>query len=340
VDSVVEYTPFAHERGPLNISYVHESCVLLEKELRVGTPLCPSLTVQINPGKVVCLYTRPEPSAKANILLIAALYHLICNQSYPWQAFEPVAQLEVMPFRDAGKGSNDHGLTIEDCLYAMHKALQYDLIDLGRFSKSWYRHYERVQNGDLNLLADFIAFASPIEDAWARRYSQYVEALAQGKQPHWPSLPLAKSLPQPFVKLLGVFEEKNVGVVVRLNDELYDKRHFTDRGIHHVDLYFDDGSNPSDEIVREFITLSTEYIERRKQRVAVHCKAGLGRTGVLIGAYLIYKYHFSAQEAIGLMRLVRPGMVVGEQQQYMLLNQMKWVTWVSRIVSRCSKRRN
>jgi cell division cycle 14 len=62
--------------------------------------------------------------------------------------------------------------------------------------------------------------------------------------------------------------------------------------------------------------------------------------GSLTSAYLIYKYHFSAQEAIGLMRLVRPGMVVGEQQQYMLLNQMKWVTWVSRIVSRCSKRRN
>lgn len=30
------------------------------------------------------------------------------------------------------------------------------------------------------------------------------------------------------------------------------------------------------------------------------------------------------------MRIVRPGMVVGPQQQYMLENQMKWVSWVSR----------
>lgn len=28
------------------------------------------------------------------------------------------------------------------------------------------------------------------------------------------------------------------------------------------------------------------------------------------------------------MRIVRPGMVVGPQQQYMVANQMKWVGWV------------
>ncbi len=48
-------------------------------------------------------------------------------------------------------------------------------------------------------------------------------------------------------------------------------------------MYFDDGSNPSDQIVRDFIRLSEEIIEGRGKKVAVHCKAGLGRTGVLIG---------------------------------------------------------
>lgn len=47
-------------------------------------------------------------------------------------------------------------------------------------------------------------------------------------------------------------------------------------------MYFDDGTNPTDEIVRNFIRLASECIQRGK-RVAVHCKAGLGRTGVLIG---------------------------------------------------------
>lgn len=74
--------------------------------------------------------------------------------------------------------------------------------------------------------------------------------------------------------------------VSELDNEListrYDKRHFTDADIHHVEMYFDDGSNPSDDIIREFIALAERYMGEDRM-VAVHCKAGLGRTGVLIG---------------------------------------------------------
>jgi hypothetical protein len=45
----------------------------------------------------------------------------------------------------------------------------------------------------------------------------------------------------------------------------------------------------------------------RVEVVAVHCKAGLGRTGCLIGAYLIYKFGFTAVEVIAFMRILRPG---------------------------------
>lgn len=114
----------------------------------------------------------------------------------------------------------------------------------------------------------------------------------------------------------------------RRHDSSYDRHHFVQDGIEHVDLYFDDGTNPTDEIVREFIQLADETFANGK-KVAVHCKAGLGRTGVLIGAYFIYKHQFTASEVIGYMRVVRPGMVVGPQQRYMQLNQMKWAGWVS-----------
>ena len=51
--------------------------------------------------------------------------------------------------------------------------------------------------------------------------------------------------------------------------------------------------------------------------MAVHCRAGLGRTGTLIGLWLMLRGGFSADEALGWLRVVRPGSVVGRQQHYL-----------------------
>ncbi|XP_040270381.1 protein tyrosine phosphatase domain-containing protein 1-like [Bufo bufo] len=47
----------------------------------------------------------------------------------------------------------------------------------------------------------------------------------------------------------------------------------------------------------------------REGRVAVHCHAGLGRTGVLVACYLIYACRVSAADAIRFLRLRRPGSI-------------------------------
>ena len=64
------------------------------------------------------------------------------------------------------------------------------------------------------------------------------------------------------------FRKHNVTTIVRLNKKIYDARRFTDAGFDHYDLFFIDGSTPSDNIVRQFIELS----ENAEGAVAVHCK--------------------------------------------------------------------
>jgi len=49
---------------------------------------------------------------------------------------------------------------------------------------------------------------------------------------------------------------------------MYDARRFADAGFVHNDLFFMDGSTPSDHIVHRFLDLC----ESAKGAIAVHCK--------------------------------------------------------------------
>jgi cell division cycle 14 len=62
-----------------------------------------------------------------------------------------------------------------------------------------------------------------------------------------------------------------------------------------------------------------QLCENEPGPIAVHCKAGLGRTGTLIGCYCIKHYKFTASSFISWNRLCRPGSVLGPQQHYLLV---------------------
>ena len=91
-------------------------------------------------------------------------------------------------------------------------------------------------------------------------------------------------------------------------------------------MSFEDGTCPPLNLVRKFVNLAHTTIAYQRG-IAVHCKAGLGRTGCLIGAYLIYRHGFTANEIIAFMRFMRPGMVVGPQQHWLHLNQGTFREW-------------
>ena len=199
---------------------------------------------------------------------------MIVQRRAPWEAFHPIAEVEFMPFRDAGRGPSDFNLSIQDCLWGLWKAMQNGLCDMNEFSVEDYEFYEKVENGDWNWLTPhFIAFASPVDSSWIKREKDAKEnskANTSGLSSSTNSkLALQRKLPTPFLNCLDYFEKRNIKLVVRLNTELYDRNSFLERGIDHMELYFDDGTNPTDEIVRTFLDVADRVIEAGGV-VAVH----------------------------------------------------------------------
>jgi cell division cycle 14 len=257
-----------------------------------------------------------------------ACYMVLIQNWPPHLALAPIAQVDppLMPFRDAGYSQADYGITVQDVVYGVWKAKEEKCCDLDNFDLDMYEKYERVEHGDFNWVTPhFLAFASPQHTPVAK--------ITEGSE-LYPLLPRTveaveahPTLPQPFKNVLTHFSERNIGLVVRLNSHLYSPSYFEALGIQHIDMIFDDGTCPTLPTVRKFIRLAHETITVKKKGIAVHCKAGLGRTGCLIGAYLIYRHGFTANEIISFMRFMRPGMVVGPQQHWLHLNQGTFREW-------------
>ncbi|KAK2735914.1 cell division control protein 14 [Myotisia sp. PD_48] len=318
VDDLLLYNAFHADFGPFHIGHLYRFAVHFHEIL--GDPE--------NSDRPVVLWTKPDSRSRANIACVVACYMVLIQSWPPHLALAPIAQADppYMPFRDAGYSQADFLLTIQDVVYGVWKAKEEGLCGLKDFSLEEYEKYERVDMGDFNWVTpDFLAFASPQHAP--------IAPIPQNT-PQFAALPSNvdevndhNHLPVAFKNVLTHFSDKNVGLVVRLNSELYSPSYFTALGIHHIDMIFDDGTCPPLPLVRRFIKLAHEMITVKNKGIAVHCKAGLGRTGCLIGAYLIYRHGFTANEIIAFMRFMRPGMVVGPQQHWLHLNQGTFREW-------------
>lgn len=238
-----------------------------------------------------------DPAKRVNAAFLIGSYAILyckhtAEEAYNCLTNNPDSPSFIM-FRDASVGTPWFEISLIECLSAIYKCHKLGFFNFQDFCVKEYEYFERVENGDLNWIipGKFIAFCGP--------YAKF--KIENGYPLHAPE------------SYFTYFHYNNVTTIIRLNKKIYDASIFTDAGFDHKDLFFLDGSTPTDSIMRQFLKIA----ENASGAVAVHCRAGLGRTGSLIGCYIMKHYHLTAHETIAWIRICRPGSVIGHQQEWL-----------------------
>jgi atypical dual specificity phosphatase len=110
----------------------------------------------------------------------------------------------------------------------------------------------------------------------------------------------------PGVACLGIT------VLVNLHERPHDTAALARHGLRQVHLPVRDFTPPAPEQIEAGIE-AIEAAVAAGQRVAVHCAAGLGRTGTLLACYLV-RQGMDPDAAIARIRALRPGSVETPEQ--------------------------
>jgi len=283
------YVPFCLDFGPVNVGKVVEFC-----EFFSGKINDPRLR-----KRHVTYYTSTDPGHMTNTAFLISSWLLLEKGCSPEDAVRPFVDKRfgawTIPFRDATYLPQDFPLTLLDCMKGLASAVRLGWFNPREFDLGEYDALDNPGTCDMHevVKGKFIAFKGPISPTWQR------ETGIWGLPP--------KAIMKPLLY-------KGVKAVIRLNEpQTYDAADFEEGNIAHFDCYFDDCTVPPPEIVERFLDIcdSTEGM------IAVHCLAGLGRTGTLIALWMMRKHGLTAKECIAWLRICRPGSVIGPQQHFL-----------------------
>mmetsp|Transcript_66219 Transcript_66219/g.163073 ORF Transcript_66219/g.163073 Transcript_66219/m.163073 type:complete len:522 (-) Transcript_66219:107-1672(-) len=291
-DFQTQYVPFCLDFGPVDLGIVHEFCEYMSE--RWNDPRLAK--------RELVYYSEPEIDLRTNSAFLLAAFLVTRLNFSPDQAWAPFSKVPLchgreetfVPYRDATYNQEGYELSVRSCLEGLAKGMALGWYDPKTFDVETYQFLEDPSVADMHVICPkFCAFKGP-----------------RTKQ----SALVPNGLTLPPKRYRTLFKRMGVSAVVRLNEEdTYDRHEFVKAGFNHHDVFFHDCTTPSERDVAKFL----EVCEAETGMVAVHCYAGLGRTGCMIGCYLIKHYGFSASACLGWLRIVRPGSVIGGQQQFL-----------------------
>ena len=291
------YIPLCDDFGPGSINLIYEFYNVLEEHVKQRA------------NKFIFLQSSLENRALTNAVFLVGSYLLVKFNLTPDEIvdhFQPANDL-LVSFRDVSPGEQNFHLHLRDCWAGLWKAKQLGWVKTSfqGFDAGEYQHFANPFNADLHEVVPgkFIAMRGP-KGMPAGQLWRDVKT-GDGRFSH------RELSPEYYVDIL---RQLDVQAVVRLNTAEYRKEAFTDAGLGFVDLYFEDCTCPPADVVAKFMMIA----EGLPGALAVHCKSGLGRAGTLIALYMMQHHDFTAREAMGWLRIVRPGSVIGPQQQYLV----------------------